>query len=145
MKKIGILGSTGSVGTQALEIIEQYPDKFELIFISGHTNLKKLMEQKNRFKPKFVCISDDKAYKVHKRQNLTHKNISGGYDGLLELCNMDTDIVLNSIMGYKGLYMSIKLIENKIDLALSNKESIVQAGSILTKLAKEKSKYFPCR
>ena len=66
------------------------------------------------------------------------KNITGGYEGLLELCDVDIDLVLNSIMGYKGLYMSIKLIENKIDLALSNKESIVQAGSILTKLAKKK-------
>lgn len=138
MKKIGILGSTGSVGTQALEIIEQYPDKFELVFISGHKNLKKLMEQKKRFKPKLVCISDDKAYKAYKKQNLMDKNITGGYEGLLELCDVDIDLVLNSIMGYKGLYMSIKLIENKIDLALSNKESIVQAGSILTKLAKEK-------
>ena len=138
MKKIGILGSTGSVGTQALEIIEQYPDKFELVFISGHKNLKKLMEQKNRFKPKLVCISDDKAYKVYKKHNLMDKNIIGGYEGLLELCDVDIDLVLNSIMGYKGLYMSIKLIENKIDLALSNKESIVQAGSIFTKLAKEK-------
>ena len=96
------------------------------------------MEQKKRFKPKLVCISDDKAYKAYKKQNLMDKNITGGYEGLLELCDVDIDLVLNSIMGYKGLYMSIKLIENKIDLALSNKESIVQAGSILTKLAKEK-------
>ena len=64
MKKIGILGSTGSVGTQALEIIEQYPDKFELVFISGHKNLKKLMEQKNRFNPKFVCIVPEKRNEV---------------------------------------------------------------------------------
>ncbi len=137
MKKIGILGSTGSVGSQALEIINEYPEKFELIFISGHTNFKKLLEQKEKYNPKHICVSDDSYYHNLKENTISDSNISGGYNGLLELCNMDVDIVLNSIMGYKGLYLSIQLIENKIDLALSNKESIVQAGSILTELAKK--------
>ena len=137
MKKIGILGSTGSVGSQALEIINEYPEKFELVFISGHTNFQKLLEQKEKYNPKHICISDDSHYNNLKENIISDSNISGGYNGLLELCNMDVDIVLNSIMGYKGLYLSIQLIENKIDLALSNKESIVQAGSILTELAKK--------
>ena len=135
MKKIGILGSTGSVGSQALEIVNEYPEKFELVFISGHTNLKKLLEQKEKYNPKHICISDDSSYNNLKENIISDFNISGGYNALLELCSMDVDIVLNSIMGYKGLYLSIQLIENKIDLALSNKESIVQAGYILTELA----------
>ena len=136
MKKIGILGSTGSVGSQALEIINEYPQDFKLIFISGHTNVKKLLEQKEKYNPKYICISDDNCYKEF-NENSLDTTISGGNNALLELCNMDVDIVLNAIAGYKGLHLSVELLENKIDIALSNKESIVQAGSILTKLAKE--------
>tara|TARA_B100001996_G_scaffold377962_1_gene361381 strand:- start:124 stop:1260 length:1137 start_codon:yes stop_codon:yes gene_type:complete len=143
MKKIGILGSTGSVGSQALDIINNYTKDFELVFISGHTNIKKILEQKEKYNPKHICISDNKSYSDYKKNNLD-TNISGGDKALLELCNMDVDIVLNSISGYKGLYLSIELIKNKIDIALSNKESIVQAGSILINLAKEnKVNIFP--
>jgi 1-deoxy-D-xylulose-5-phosphate reductoisomerase len=136
MKKIGILGSTGSIGTQALDIINNYTEDFELVFISGHTNIKKILEQKEKYNPQHICISDNKSYSDYKKDNLD-TNISGGEKALLELCNMDVDLVLNSISGYKGLYLSIELIKNKTDIALSNKESIVQAGSILINLAKE--------
>ena len=143
MKKIGILGSTGSVGSQALEIINEYPENFELVFISGHTNVKKLLEQKEKYNPKYLCISDDNYYKEFNKNSLD-TTISGGNNALLELCNMDVDVVLNAIAGYKGLHLSVELLENKIDIALSNKESIVQAGSILTKLAKKnKVNIFP--
>jgi len=143
MKKIGILGSTGSVGSQALEIINEYPENFELVFISGHTNVKKLLEQKEKYNPKYLCISDDSYYKEFNKNSLD-TTISGGNNALLELCNMDVDVVLNAIAGYKGLHLSVELLENKIDIALSNKESIVQAGSILTKLAKKnKVNIFP--
>ena len=143
MKKIGILGSTGSVGSQALEIINEYPGNFELVFISGHTNVKKLLEQKEKYNPKYLCISDDSYYKEFNKNSLD-TTISGGNNALLELCNMDVDVVLNAIAGYKGLHLSVELLENKIDIALSNKESIVQAGSILTKLAKKnKVNIFP--
>ena len=143
MKKIGILGSTGSVGSQALDIINNYDQEFELVFISGHTNIKKILEQKEKYNPQHICISDNKSYSDYKKNNLD-TNISGGDRALLELCDMDVDIVLNSISGYKGLYLSIELIKNKIDIALSNKESIVQAGSILIDLAKEnKVNIFP--
>ncbi len=143
MKKIGILGSTGSVGSQALEIINEYPENFELVFISGHTNIKKLLEQKEKYNPKYLCISDDSYYNEFNKNSLD-TTISGGNNALLELCNMDVDVVLNAIAGYKGLHLSVELLENKIDIALSNKESIVQAGSILTKLAKKnKVNIFP--
>ena len=136
MKKIGILGSTGSVGSQALEIVDEYNQDFELVFISGHTNIEKLLRQKEKYNPKYVCISDDDYYNEFNK-NISDSDIIGGNNALLELCSMDVDIVLNAIAGYKGLYLSIQLLENKIDIALSNKESIVQAGSILTKLAKK--------
>ena len=62
MKKIGILGSTGSVGSQALEIVDEYNQDFELVFISGHTNVEKLLKQKKKYSPKYVCISDDDLF-----------------------------------------------------------------------------------
>tara|TARA_Y100001970_G_scaffold40152_1_gene49439 strand:+ start:11059 stop:12195 length:1137 start_codon:yes stop_codon:yes gene_type:complete len=143
MKKIGILGSTGSVGTQALDIINTCNQDFELVFISGHTNVKKILEQKEKYNPKYICISDNKSYSDYKKHNLD-TNIIGGDEALLEICNMDVDIVLNAISGYKGLYLSIELIKNNIDIALSNKESVVQAGSILIELAKKnKVNIFP--
>tara|TARA_Y100000994_G_scaffold235319_1_gene224869 strand:- start:3988 stop:5127 length:1140 start_codon:yes stop_codon:yes gene_type:complete len=136
MKKIGILGSTGSVGSQALEIIDEYKKNFELVFISGHTNVPKLLEQHKKYNPKYVCISSDSSYSESKT-SFSNDNIVGGHNALLELCSMDVDIVLNAIAGYKGLYLSIQLLTNQIDIALSNKESIVQAGSLLMNLAKK--------
>ena len=136
MKKIGILGSTGSIGSQALEIIDEFNEFFELVFISGNSNIEKINSQAKSFLPKYVCVSDEcKSKEVEEIKGL---NFSYGEDALLDLCQLDVDIVLNAISGYKGLYLSIKLIENGIDIALSNKESIVQAGSILMKMAKEK-------
>ena len=137
MKKIGILGSTGSVGSQALEIIKSNPDIFDLIFISGFKNAEKLEEQIKIFKPKYACLSNESSDK----NNLTNINktvkILNGNDNLNSLCDLDVDLILNSISGYKGLYLSEKIINNGIDIALSNKECIVQAGEILTNLAKK--------
>ena len=110
MKKIGILGSTGSVGSQALEIINEYPENFELVFISGHTDVKKLLEQKGKYRPKYICISDDGCYN-ELNEDISDTTISGGNNALLELCNMDVDVVLNAIAGYEGLDLSVKLLE----------------------------------
>ena len=138
MKKIGILGSTGSVGSQTLEIIADYKDEFELVFISGHSNIEKLNNQIDKYNPKYACISnDDIMDQLSDRINFD--KVYKGNKGLLELCDIEVDLVVNAISGYKGLYLSVKLLENNINIALSNKESIVQAGSILTKMAKDKN------
>ena len=138
MKKIGILGSTGSVGSQTLEIIADYKDEFELVFISGHSNIEKLNNQIDKYNPKYACISnDDIMSQLSDRTNFD--KVYKGNKGLLELCDIEVDLVVNAISGYKGLYLSVKLLENNINIALSNKESIVQAGSILTKMAKDKN------
>ena len=135
-KKIGIFGSTGSVGEQALEIIDKYPDKFELIFITAHSNFKKLAQQVKKSKPKHVCISNTSLYKD--LQNLiSDVNILSGQDGMNSLCELNIDIILNSIAGYKGLPISTHILKNGVNLALSNKESLVQAGSILTKISND--------
>ena len=136
MKKIGILGSTGSVGSEALEIINEYKNKFELVFISGNLNASKLIEQTSTYNPQFICLVDKQNISEVKNKTNNVKVLSG-YEGLLDLCDIDVDIVLNAISGYKGLSLSMKIIENGIDLALANKESIVQAGSILMDNAKK--------
>ena len=136
MKKIGILGSTGSVGTQTLEVVEQNPDKFKIIFLTANSNFELLYSQIKKFKPQFVCINDQVGYKYLKN-NLSSLNILNGNNGLMELCsNKDCDIIINSITGYHGLEPTIKIIESGIDIALSNKESIVQAGHLVMELAK---------
>ena len=138
MKKIGILGSTGSVGSQTLDIIDDYKEQFELVFISGHSNIDKLSKQIDRYNPKYACISNDDILANLSSQTKFNKLYKGS-QGLSDLCSLDVDLVVNAISGYKGLYLSVKLLENNINIALSNKESIVQAGSILTKMAKDKN------
>ena len=138
MKRIGILGSTGSVGSQTLEIIDEYKSEFELIFISGHSNIDKLNEQINKYNPKYACISNDDILAQY-NDDVNCKRVYKGNDGLLDLCDIDeVDLVVNAISGYKGLYLSVRLLENNINIALSNKESIVQAGSILIKMARDR-------
>ena len=137
MKKIGILGSTGSIGSQALNIVKEFKEDFELVFISGNSNINKLILQAKEFSPKYVCLSD--SNNKSKLDEIKCSKVTYGHEALLDLCDLDVDIVLNAISGYKGLYLSIKLIHNEVNIALSNKESIVQAGSILMPMAKEKN------
>ena len=144
MKNIGILGSTGSVGKQTLDVIKKYPDKFNIIFLSAYSNDDLLIEQSKEFKPSYVCIGD--KMKIDKLKiELDSVDILSGKKGLIELCtNSDCDIILNSIVGYNGLEPTLKIIESGIDIALSNKESIVQAGHLVMKLKDEKAvKIFP--
>jgi len=137
MKRIGILGSTGSIGAQSLEIIREFPEKFELVFITANTNILKLIEQINFYKPKYACIGDSNQYQKLQSE-VNHVNVKSGHAGLIELCsNKNIDIVINAITGYKGLSLSVHILTTGINLALANKESIVQAGHILNEITKE--------
>ena len=137
MKKIGILGSTGSVGKQAINVIENNLDKFEIVFLTAHSNFELLLEQAKKFNPDFICI--DYKYKNNfLNVNLGSTKTLFGIEGILELCsNKNVDLILNSIVGYQGLIPTLKIIEAGIDIALSNKESIVQAGHIVIPFAKK--------
>ena len=144
MKKIGILGSTGSVGKQAINVIENNLDKFEIVFLTAHSNFELLLEQAKKFNPDFICI--DYKYKNNfLNVNLGSTKTLFGIEGILELCsNKNVDLILNSIVGYQGLIPTLKIIEAGIDIALSNKESIVQAGHIVIPFAKKnKVNIFP--
>ncbi len=137
MKKIGILGSTGSIGSQCLEIIKEHPQEFNLVFITANTNSDKLIEQAKCFKPKYVCLANKDEYSKIK-SSLSDSIILSGIEEMHDLCvDSKPDIILNAISGYKGLSLSAKILENGIDLALSNKESIVQAGDLLVNLSKK--------
>ena len=139
MKIVGILGSTGSVGQQALEVISQHPDKFKVEYLTCNNNYKKLLEQALIFKPKYICVTNKEKYVLLKNA-LKSYNIICKISSLKELTNnVNVDIVLNAISGYKGLEPTLDVINSGIDIAISNKESIVQAGHLVTRLAKEKN------
>lgn len=131
-KRISILGSTGSIGTQALEVIEKLSDKFEIIALTAGGNIDKLNEQIAKFHPKYVCVSKD-ADKV-----IGCENVLEGNSGLEEICsNTDNDIILVAVSGKIGLKPTITAIKNHINIALANKETLVMAGDIVMNLAKE--------
>lgn len=131
-KKISILGSTGSIGTQALEVIEKLGDKFEIISLSAGGNIDLLNEQIAKFHPKSVCVSKN-ADKV-----IGCDKVLSGTEGLDEICsNIENDIILVAVSGKIGLEPTITAIKNHINIALANKETLVMAGDIVMKLAKE--------
>ena len=125
-KKISILGSTGSIGTQALEVIEKLQDKFEIVALTAGNNVDLLNEQIAKFKPKyFYCNNPEKI-------------MGAKYLPLDEICsNQENDIILVAVSGKVGLKPTLKAIENGIDIALANKETLVMAGDIVMKKAKQ--------
>lgn len=130
-RKISIIGSTGSIGTQALEVIEKIRDKFEIIALTGGNNTELLKKQCERFKPKYACANDP-DFKIDGVKTLYGEN------GLEEICsNKENDIILVAVSGKIGLKPTLKAIENEIDIALANKETLVMAGDIVMKLAKD--------
>lgn len=134
-RKISILGSTGSIGTQALEVIEKLQDKFEIIALSAGKNVELLKTQIQKFNPKYVCIGDEKF----KENTLCGAKVLYGSDGLNEICSgKENDIILVAVSGKIGLKPTLTAIENGIDIALANKETLVMAGDIVMQKAKEK-------
>jgi len=139
MKTIGILGSTGSVGKQSLEVISNHKNKFNVKFLAANSNIDLLIEQTEKFKPEFICIYDKSKY-IELKNNISKTKILSGNEGLMNLCELfNVDIILNAISGYSGLEPTMKIIESGTDIALSNKESIVQAGHLVMNLAKSKN------
>lgn len=129
-RKISILGSTGSIGTQALEVIEKLQDKFEIIALAGGNNIELLKQQAQKFKPKYICAN--KEIKIDGIKTLH------GTEGLDEICsNKENDIILVAVSGKIGLKPTLKAIENGIDIALANKETLVMAGDIVMSKAKK--------
>lgn len=130
-EKITILGSTGSIGRQALEVIEKLDGKFEIIAISGGKNVQLLREQIAKFHPQKVCVESEADAKTLKSEFQSVKVLFGS-DGLNELCSdTSNDIILVAVSGKIGLKPTMTAIRNKIDIALANKETLVMAGDIV--------------
>ena len=136
MKKIGILGSTGSIGTQTLQVINSFKQDFEIIYLTANNNVELLIKQSLQYKPKYVCIVNESKVRqlTEKLSNLNCKIISGR-EGLLEIasCN-EIDICMNALVGSPGMEPTVNSLKAGIDVALSNKESMVMAGEYINKL-----------
>ena len=136
---VAILGSTGSIGTQALEVIEAYPELFDLQVITAGNNADLLIEQARKFNPNMVVIVDETQY-TKVKEALWNDDIHV-YCGKESLCQVvqstEVDVVLTALVGYAGLQPTIAAIEAKKDIALANKETLVVAGALITALARK--------
>lgn len=136
-RKISIIGSTGSIGTQALEVIERLQDKFEIIALAGGHNVELLKKQAEKFKPKYICHSLPSAGEGAPHACNSYKILHGS-EGLEEICsNKENDIILVACSGKIGLKPTLTAIKNGIDIALANKETLVMAGDIVMREAKK--------
>jgi 1-deoxy-D-xylulose-5-phosphate reductoisomerase len=138
-KKVAIIGSTGSIGKQALEVIEHHKDRLSVEVLTANSQADLLIEQALRFDPNAVVIADKNQYqKVKEALASTDIKVFAGQEALEEIVQMETiDIVLTAIVGFAGLKPTLKAIEAKKPIALSNKETLVVAGELVTKLSIE--------
>lgn len=138
MKKIAILGSTGSIGTQTLDVVRANGD-IEVLGLSAGRNIKMLEEQIREFTPKLVAVWDEAlAKELAVKVQDTNTKIVSGMDGLLELAVLDgVEILVTAIVGMIGIRPTMEAIKAGKDIALANKETLVTAGHLITKLAKE--------
>ena len=134
MKNIAILGSTGSIGTQTLDVIEKNPDKFKVKALSVNTNIELLKEQIEKFKPEAVSVMD----KAKAEQLKVDIPVYSGLDGLKRIATLnEVDTVVTSVVGSIGLEPTIAAIKAKKNIALANKETLVTAGELVMKEAKK--------
>ena len=141
MRKLSILGVTGSIGTQTLDVIRNSSEKLELIGITANTSVKKIIEIIEEFNPKYVGMMDKKSAEDIRKyciENNKDIEVLDGIEGLNKIATLDEiDIVVTSVVGMIGLEPTMKAIEAKKDIALANKETLVVAGEIVMKAAKE--------
>lgn len=143
-KNVSILGSTGSIGTQSLEVCEK--QGFNIVALAAHSSFKLLSEQVRKFKPEYVCIYNEEKY-TELKDNLadTDVEILCGMEGLCRIAALEkNDIVLNSVVGMVGLLPTLTVIEAGKDIALANKETLVAGGKLVMSAAAEKGvKIYP--
>lgn len=139
MKRIAILGSTGSIGTQTLEVIKQNPERFELYAITGNNNVDLLVKQAREFLPEVVCVANESLYQqVKDALNDLPIKVFSGKESIAEMVQMQPiDIVVTAMVGYAGLLPTIRAIEAGKTIALANKETLVVAGKLICDLAQK--------
>ncbi|UCB52213.1 MAG: 1-deoxy-D-xylulose-5-phosphate reductoisomerase [Candidatus Zixiibacteriota bacterium] len=137
MKNVVILGSSGSIGRNALKVLSDFKERFSVFGLSVHSNVGLLEEQIPRFGPKMAVITDQESFERFHRNHDTE--ILFGTDGLKKLCSHPkVDLVINALVGSVGLLPSLQTLESGKTLAIANKESLVMAGKLLIDKAKEK-------
>jgi len=144
-KNIGILGSTGSIGKNSLEVISNLEKGYRIVYLTTNKNIELLEKQIKEFKPKAVAVIDKSfAMKLKKRINNSVQLFSGE-EGLLQLIeSYDVEVVINSLVGFAGLRPTVELIKRGVTIALANKETLVAAGDVIKQLLrKHKTKIIP--
>jgi 1-deoxy-D-xylulose-5-phosphate reductoisomerase len=139
LRTLTILGSTGSIGTQTLDIVRQFKDDFSINVLTANTRIKELEDQIREFNPKAVAISNEDAWKEFKNTTSFKGEILCGEEGVIAAASHpDNDIVMQALVGFSGVAPTLAAIEQGATIALANKETLVSAGSIVMKSAKEK-------
>ena len=138
MKQIAILGSTGSIGTQTLDVVRQHPEAFSVYALSAHRSIDLLIKQALEFNPAVVCIADETYYRpLCEALSDLPIRVLAGEKALAEMVTMPAiDVVVAAMVGYAGLRPTIEAIKAKKTIALANKETLVVAGEIIDRLAK---------
>ena len=139
MKKIAILGSTGSIGTQTLDVVREHPDELQVVALAAGSNKECLKKQIKEFHPKLVSLSDEKKAQ-ELREELAGEAIEVvcGMDGLIEVAGIDSaDVVVTAVVGMMGILPTMEAIKKGKDIALANKETLVTAGHLIIPMAKE--------
>ena len=138
-KHIAILGSTGSIGTQSLEVVDAHPERFVVEVLTANNNSKLLIEQSKKYKPNVVVVTNESKYKeVNNALFDLGIKVFSGENSLEEVVeNENIDVVLTALVGYSGLKPTIRAIKSGKNIALANKETLVVAGDLITKLCKQ--------
>lgn len=137
MKKIVLLGATGSIGTQTVDVCLAHPDQFKIIALSAGKNIEKLKELLSKLNVKEICVSHKTDAEKLSRE-FPDLNIFWGEEGLIHLATLPSaDVVVNALVGFAGLTPTLKAIKAKKDIALANKETLVVAGEIVMKACRE--------
>ena len=145
-KQIAILGSTGSIGRQTLDILSEYPDLFAPYLLTANTSVDLLIEQALKYSPKHAIISDSRFYqKLKDALAGTGITVGCGSEAIADAVTADEiDVVVTAMVGYSGLEPTIRAIKAGKDIALANKETLVVAGELITELLKSSpSRLFP--
>lgn len=137
MKKIAILGSTGSVGTQALDVVKNLHDEFSVEVLAANSNVELFARQIEEFQPKLAVLADETAYKKLSARTFPGTELAGGRQAFIDAADFDgVETVLTAMSGFAGLEPTIKAIKGGKNIALANKETLVVAGELVTNLAK---------
>ncbi|MBQ4364289.1 MAG: 1-deoxy-D-xylulose-5-phosphate reductoisomerase, partial [Oscillospiraceae bacterium] len=137
MRKIILLGSTGSIGTQTLDVVRNYPDDLKIVGLAANKSVEAVEKQVREFSPQLVCMFNEQAaLDLKERIKDLDTKVLAGMDGLLEMVSCkEADTVLTAIVGMIGIQPTIRAIEAGKDIALANKETLVCAGHIIMPLA----------